>query len=345
MRIPLKHKPTIKQVAELAGVSIKTVSRVLNHEPYVTQAVRHRVEATMRDMAFQPSQAARALAGKKTHQIALICDNPSPYYVYEVQAGVRARCLEQNVRMIAQPYSMHSETIREEIESLIVQINPDGLILTPPITDLTAITDTLRQSGIKYVCLSPETLRPDCPAAYIDNCAAAAAMMSYLIGLGHKRIGFISGHSGYATSHQRLGGYRHGLAEAGLDFDPTLVSEGEYSFQSGSAAAAALLSLPIPPTAIFASSDDMAAGALAAAHRLKIKVPEQVSIAGFDDTALAEVVWPSLTTIHQPTRALAYAAADLLFTDDDMPVHRALDFSLIVRSSTAAPLTQDQAGR
>ena len=339
MKMPQNRKPTIKQVAEQAGVSIKTVSRVINREPYVAHAVRLRVEAVMRDLAFQPSQAARALAGRKTHQIALICDNPSPYYVYEVQAGVRARCHVQNVRMIAQPYSMHSDTLLEEIESLIVQINPDGLILTPPITDLTPVTDALRRRGIKFVCLSPETLRADCPAAFIDNCAAAATMMTHLVRLGHKRIGFIAGHPGYATSHQRLAGYRQGLTDAGLSFDPALVAEGEYSFKSGSAAAALLLSLAQPPTAIFASSDDMAAGALATAHHLQLKVPEQISIAGFDDAALAEVVWPPLTTIRQPTRELAYAAADLLFADADTPTHRALDFSLIVRGSTAAPLT------
>ncbi len=332
------RKPTIKQVAEAAGVSIKTVSRVLNHEPYVADAARLRVEAAMRDLAFQPSQAARALAGKKSHQIALICDNPSPYYVYEVQAGVRARCLEQNVRMIAQPYSMSSKTLLDEIESLIVQINPDGLILTPPITDLAPITEALRRRKIKFVCLSPETLRADCPAAFIDNRAAATAMIGHLTGLGHKKIGFITGHPGYATSHQRLAGYRQGLANAGLDFDPALVAAGEYSFKSGSAAAGHLLTLATPPTAIFASSDDMAAGALATAHRLGLNVPEQISIAGFDDAALAEVVWPPLTTIRQPTRELAYAAADLLFADDDRPVHHALDFSLIVRNSTAPPL-------
>jgi LacI family transcriptional regulator len=164
-------------------------------------------------------------------------------------------------------------------------------------------------------------------------------MMTHLVGLGHSRIGFITGHPGYATSHQRLAGYRRGLVDAGLSFDPMLVAEGEYSFKSGSAAAATLLNLAKPPTAIFASSDDMAAGALATAHHLQLKVPEQISIAGFDDAALAEVVWPPLTTIRQPTRELAYAAADLLFADDDTPPHRALDFSLIVRSSTAAPLT------
>ena len=126
------------------------------------------------------------------------------------------------------------------------------------------------------------------------------------------------------------------MAEAGIAIDPSLIQPGEYSFGSGAAAAEALLALPEPPTAIFASSDDMAAGALAAAHRLGVKVPETVSIAGFDDTALAEVVWPALTTIRQPTREMAYAAADLLFDQDTQGAQRVLPHSLIIRGSTSA---------
>lgn len=329
------RKPTIKQVAERAGVSIKTVSRVLNNERYVAVESRQRVEEAMRSLAFQPSQAARALAGRKSHQIALICDNPSPYYIYEVQAGVRARCIEQNVRMIAQPYSINSASLQDEIDSLIVQTNPDGLILTPPITDNKSIIADLRRRKINFVCMSPEALSPDTSAAYIDNTAAAAVMVGHLIALGHRRIGLIAGHPDYATSRQRSAGYRQALSDAKLALDPTLIKVGQFTFKSGSEAAAELLALPDPPSAIFASSDDMAAGALATAHRLGLSVPHDVSIAGFDDTALAEVVWPPLTTIRQPTRAIAYAAADLLFAQSDGIEHRKIDFDLIIRGSTA----------
>lgn len=330
------RKPTIKQVAERAGVSIKTVSRVLNDERYVAAVSRDRVVDAMRSLAFQPSQAARALAGKKSHQIALICDNPSPYYIYEVQAGVRARCIEQNIRMIAQPYSINSADLLGEIDSLIVQTNPDGLILTPPITDNRSIIANLRRRKINFVCMSPEILHPDTSAAFIDNLGAAAAMVNHLIALGHQRIGLIAGHPDYATSRQRSAGYAQALTGANLPVDPDLIKVGQFTFKSGSIAAQELLQRRDRPTAIFASSDDMAAGALAMAHHLGVNVPNDVSIAGFDDTALAEVVWPPLTTIRQPTRDIAYAAADLLFANSGIVEHRKIDFDLIVRGSTAA---------
>jgi LacI family transcriptional regulator len=338
------RKPTIKQVAEYAGVSIKTVSRVINNERYVTQGARERVAEAMRQLAFQPNQAARALAGKKSHQIALICDNPSPYYVYEVQAGVRARCVEQNVRMIAQPYSISSKNLIEEIDSLIVQTNPDGLILTPPITDYLPVIEMLQRRQIKFVCMSPDVLSSQFAAAFIDNEGAAASIVSHLITLGHQRIGLIAGHPDYATSRQRMAGYRRALDEANLRFDPSLVAVGRYDFRSGATATADLLKLSDPPTAIFASSDDMAAGALATAHHLGIHVPDQLSIAGFDDTALAEIVWPPLTTIRQPTREIAYAAADLLFRDDNEIEHRRVDYALVIRGSTA-PLNPTRSAR
>ncbi len=334
------RKSTIKQVAERAAVSIKTVSRVLNNERYISDDVRHRVEQAIRELAFQPSQAARALAGKRSHQVALICDNPSPYYVYEMQSGVRAQCLEANVRMIAQPYDRNSVDLRYQIEQLIDQTNPDGLILTPPITDFDDVIDMLQHRRLKYVCISPAKLSTKCSAVFIDNLAAAQALVAYLISLGHRRIGFIGGHPSYATSAQRRSGYRRALELAGIELDTRLEMQGEYDFRSGADGAAQLLALGDRPTAIFASSDDMAAGALATAHRLGLNVPGQLSIAGFDDTALAEVVWPPLTTIRQPTRELAYTATGLLLNRPEPVEHLEIPFELILRQSTAPRLNE-----
>jgi LacI family transcriptional regulator len=156
-------------------------------------------------------------------------------------------------------------------------------------------------------------------------------MTAHLIAQGHRRIGFVGGSKRFATSARRLVGYRAALDAAGIRFDATLVSSGDYDFASGSKAADKLLALPIAPTAIFASSDDMAAGVLAAAHRLGLDVPGQLSVAGFDDTDLAAVVWPPLTTIRQPVRDLAYAATDLLLSGRSEQVQ--LDFELVSRAS------------
>ena len=328
---------TIKDVSRVSGVSIKTVSRVLNKERYVGAETRAKVEAAVAELNFRPSMAARSLAGKRSFQIALICDNPSPYYVYDMQSGIRDRCAKDGVRMIAQPYDRNSATLLDDIENLVDATHVDGLILTPPVSDYPAVLDLLARRGVRFVRVSPGSAVDLSPSVFLDNEAAAMAMTSYLLSLGHRRIGFIAGHPSYATSGQRMRGYASALGQEGIALDPVLVREGSFDFASGAAAAAELLDLPAPPSAIFASSDDMAAGALAAAHRRGVAVPGQLSVAGFDDTALAGFVWPPLTTIRQPTRDLAYQAADLLLAPASAPVERReVAFELVVRESTGA---------
>ena len=333
-------RATIKDVSREAGVSIKTVSRVLNNERYVGAETRERVQAAVALLKFRPSMAARALAGRRSFQIALICDNPSPYYVYEMQSGIRDRCAEEGVRMIAQPYDRDSATLIEDIEHLVDATNVDGLILTPPVTDHAAVLDLLARRGVRFVRVSPGGDVALTSSIFIDNAGAARVMTEHLIGLGHRQIGFVRGHADYATSRQRYDGYATALAGAGIALDHALVRDGRYDFTSGSAAAEALLDLETPPSAIFASSDDMAAGVLTAAHRRGVTVPEQLSVAGFDDTALASVVWPPLTTIRQPTRAMGYAAADLLLAGADAPVERReVGYELVARGSTGPTST------
>jgi LacI family transcriptional regulator len=326
---------TIADVSRVAGVSIKTVSRVLNNEKYVAEATRARVDAAASALGYRPSFAARALAGRRSFQIALIYDNPSPYYAQNIQAGVRDRCAEDGYRMIAQPCDSGSSRLIEEIGGLIDQAQLDGIILTPPFTERSDVRDALEQRGVRYVMVSPATQDEAIAATFMDQEAASAAMTSWLIAQGHRRIGFVMGDERYASSHKRHAGYQHALRVAGIDYAPALVQPGKYDFESGSQAAQALLTLDPAPTAIFASSDDMAAGVLATAHQMGFNIPKQLSVAGFDDTDLAAVVWPPLTTIRQPVRALGRAAADLLFQLPDMVEQRLLAHELIVRSSTA----------
>jgi len=326
---------TIKDVSRAAGVSIKTVSRVLNNEKYVGAETRTRVEEAVTALKFRPSAAARSLAGKRSWQIALICDNPSPYYVYEMQSGIRDRCAQDGVRMIAQPYDRDSATLLDDVESLVETTHVDGLILTPPVTDYPQILELLERRGVRFVRISPGTQPDLAPSSFLDNEAAATAMTRHLIGLGHRRIAFIAGHKSYATSAQRMGGYMRALQEAGIELDLSLVKQGGYDFASGSASGEELLALANPPSAIFASNDDMAAGVLAVAHRRAIAVPETLSVAGFGDDALAGYVWPPLTTIRQPTRRMGYEAADMLLCEAAPLIERReVPFELIIRGST-----------
>jgi LacI family transcriptional regulator len=326
---------TIKDVSRTAGVSIKTVSRVLNKERYVRADTRAKVEAAVNALNFSPSLAARSLAGKRSHQIALIYDNHSPYYIHAIQDGVWDRCKAEGVRMLAQPADVASPEIVREVGGLIDETHVDGIILSSPVTDCAAVLDELERRGIPFVRISPGTNHALTSSVFMDDVQAADDMTTHLINLGHRVIGFVVGHPNHMASEQRLFGYRRALDRAGIAFEPGLVRPGEFDFASGAAAAETLLTLPKRPTAIFASNDDMAAGVLAVAHRLGLGIPEDLSVAGFDDTALAQIVWPPLTTIRQPTRDLAYAAASLLFERVEGVEHRRLQHDLIVRASTA----------
>ena len=330
-------RPTIKDVSAMAGVSTKTVSRVLNKERYVSDDARARVEAAVAQLNFRPSQAARTLAGRRSFQIALIYDNHSPHYIHQIQTGVWSRCLEEGVRLLAQPCDVASPTLADEVGGLIDQTQVDGVILSSPVTDAAAALDELERRSIPYVRISPGTEHGRYSSVSMDDAQAADDMTSHLIALGHRRIGFIIGHANHAASDLRLYGYRRALDRAGIAFEPKYVRPGQFDFASGEAAAERMLDLPNPPTAIFASNDDMAAGVLTVAHRRGLSLPRDLSVAGFDDTALASQLWPPLTTVRQPTRDLAYAAAALLFEGEEDPVHRRLAHELVVRASTAPP--------
>ena len=236
--------------------------------------------------------------------------------------------------MLAQPADVASPTLAAEVGGLIDETHVDGIILSSPVTDAPEVLAELEKRGIPFVRISPGTNHAMTSSVFMDDVQAADDMTTHLINEGHRRIGFIIGHPNHMASDQRLFGYRRALDRAGIAFEPGLVRPGQFDFASGAAAAESLLSLPEPPSAIFASNDDMAAGVLAVAHRLDIAVPDALSVAGFDDTELASAVWPPLTTIRQPTRDLAYAAAALLFSEEGVVVHRRLQHELIVRGSS-----------
>ena len=330
-------RATIKDVSREAGVSIKTVSRVLNKERYVTTDTRARVEAAVEALNFRPNSAARSLAGRRSFQIALICDNPSPYYVYEMQAGVRTRCDAAGVRMLAQPYDRNADVLVDLVEALIDTTHLDGVILTPAASDDPAVLDLLEHRRLRVVRVAPVVRAGTTPASFIDNEGAASAMTARLIELGHRQIGFVAGHPDYPNSRLRTAGYRGAMAAAGLAIDEALVIEGAFDFPSGARVGELMLSHAQRPTAIFAASDDMAAGVLAAAHRLGLSLPDELSVAGFGDDALAGYVWPPLTTVRQPTRQLGWEAADLLLTGEPDGIEQRLTpFVLVERGSTAA---------
>jgi LacI family transcriptional regulator len=220
---------------------------------------------------------------------------------------------------------------------LIDQTHVDGLIVSPPLSESAPLIAALDQRNLPFVRIAPNDLTHPSPYVDMDDEGAAREMTEYLISEGHRRIGFIIGHPNHIASSLRQRGYRAALAHHHIAFDAAYVRQGYFVFESGLEAARELLTLPNPPTAVFASNDDMAAGVLLAAHELAIPVPQRLSIAGFDDTYISRIVWPRLTTVHQPSYDLAFCATDLLLhslKDGDSPRTARLPHKLIRREST-----------
>ncbi|MCT2559611.1 LacI family DNA-binding transcriptional regulator [Tsuneonella sp. YG55] len=332
----MSERANIRDVAARAGVAVKTVSRVLNGHPYVSQAMRERVEEAMRELDFRPSVAARILSGAKSNQVALIYDNHSPYYMFQIQKGCWDVCHEKGIRLLAQPVDVDDPDVGEQVRGLISETHVDGIILSSPVTDCEPVLKTLDALDIPFVRISPGTNHALTSSVFMDDAQAGDDMTTHLVNHGHRRIGFVKGHPSHMASEERLYGYRKALDRAGIPFEPALVMDGEFDFESGVRAAAALLGGLEPPTAIFAANDDMAAGVLAEAHSRGIDVPGQLSVAGFDDTTLARTVWPPLTTIHQPMAELARTAAEILIAGGET-VHRRLPHQLVERASVAPP--------
>jgi LacI family transcriptional regulator len=328
-------RKTIDDVAALAGVSIKTVSRVLNDEPSVRPDTRRRVQEAMAALNYQPSLPARSLAGRRSSLLGLVYENPSANYVFAVQSGAIARCRESRLRLFIQSCNGEEERVGEVL-AMVAQTHVDGLVLTAPLSADAKLIEALRLRELPFVLIAPAAPVEGVPAVMMDDRAAAREMTEYLVGLGHRRIGFIAGHPGHPSSRLREQGWREALAAKALD--PEMVEQGFNTAASGCEAAHRLLSRPDPPTAIFASNDDMAAGVLLAAHERGVQVPAQLSVAGFDDTELASIVWPTLTTVRQPVYEMAYRATDLLIDrikGGDVPPVTWLEHGLKIRGSTA----------
>lgn len=335
-------RTTIHDVAKAAGVAIKTVSRVMNNEPNVREATRARVQAAVKALNYHPSLSARSLAGRRSYLIGLLYENPSANYIVDVQHGAMARCRQERFQLFVHQCSGRGDALLQDIGALIDQTHLDGVVLTPPLSESTKLIQALDRRGLPFVRIAPNQMQHPSPYVEMDDEGAAREMTEYLIGLGHRRIGFIIGHPDHYASGQRLKGYRAALQAHGIPYEEQLVRQGWFMFDSGLQVGRELLALPEPPTAIFASNDDMAAGAVMAAHEKGISIPEQLSVVGFDDTYIARTVWPCLTTVHQPSYELAFAATDLLLKmlkSRKTPKPVRLGHKLVMRASAGPPVS------
>lgn len=337
------RKAKITDVAASAGVSIKTVSRVMNLEPNVRPATRERVREAAAALGYEPNPAARGLASRRTFSLGLLYENPHEFgYTQRAFEGVFASCAAAGYTLLLLPCGMAAGACAADSAlHLATQTRVDGVILTAPLCDDERVLNALHKRDTPIARIAPRA--PDSGACTVRAADrdATRAVIEHLFDLGHRRIAFIKGDARHGASAERLAGYRQGLQARGLTVDATLVAAGAFDFDSGRRAALRLLNLPHRPTAVFASNDDMAAGAIAAAHALGLAVPTALSVAGFDDSPIASRTWPPLTTARQPVFEMAAAVTDDLIAQlrgqSDQPRDRVFECSLVVRESTTAP--------
>lgn len=329
---------TIEDVASQAGVSIKTVSRVLNREPNVRPATRRKVEAVVRDLAYTPHISARRMGAKRSFIVGLLYrDDDVNHFIPDIQHGVLDVCRERGYNLMLHPCAGTVEDAAEEVQDLVRQALIDGFILTPPLADSRTLIGQMQQLGIPFVRVSQLYRGEYSPSVSVGDYAGAYAMTEYLARLGHRDIGFIIGNENQGASIDRLCGFRDAVRDFHLHAEESWIRRGDFTFESGAACATEIISLEKRPTAIFASNDDMAAGAQIVAHRHGYLIPGDISIVGYDDIATSQRLWPPLTTVRQPTKQTAASATgmllDCLATGDLTPVNRELPAELVVRES------------
>lgn len=334
-------KITISEVAKQAGVSIKTVSRVINNEDGVRAATKTKVEQAMAELNYRPSQAARSLASTQSFQIGFIYDNPNAYYVIDMQNGILDTCREYNYELLIHPCDARASNIVEEILFLVKRSNLDGLVLTPPLSENQQLIFELQKKNIHFVRVLSGKANPEYAqqCVYINDRAASHTITEHLIELGHKSIAFICGDPEHKSSHERFEGYQQALKQHQIPVQEEYLIDGTYSFESGVKGAKKLLSMAKRPTAIFASNDEIAAGALFACRLDGVDIPESISIVGFENSPFSRQTWPKLTTAAQPTISIAQSATQLLIKQiKHQQNEHAIEYNpeLLVRDSTMA---------
>ncbi len=333
------QKVTINDVAGYAGVSKKTVSRVLNKEPNVSETTLQKVKAAFIDLSYKPSPQARGLASNQSFLIGLLYDNPNKSYVSDIQTGALSVCNKDGYHLIIHPTDHESTNLLNNLQNFISQSQLDGLVLTPPFSDMTALIDMLNKNQIPYVRIGATLLDTKSCCVTNNDEEAAFEITQHLISLGHTDIAFIKGHPDHNVSNQRLAGYCKALEHNGITINKQYIVQGYFDFNSGEKSARKLLTLEQPPTAIFASNDYMAAGAMKVANQKNISVPHDLSLAGFDDAQISLHIWPSLTTVQQPIIEMTTQAVTMLIKiirkEDIEEMQKQLNSTLVVRESTA----------
>lgn len=330
--------PTINDVARIAGVSKKTVSRVINRSPLLSDDTRKHVEGVISGLGYVPNPQARALALRRNFLIGLIHDNPNAQMVMNVQQGILESLHGTEFELVVRPIDRGSATMLDDVRNFLERQRLFGVVLLPPVSENNQLAKLCDDIGCRYVRMGSAELDDPAHMVASNDCEAVTAAVDYLIDQGHKRIGLVLGPHGFRSARERRQGFEQALNAAKITLPRSMIAEGNYTFESGVMAADRLLDLMPRPTAIFACNDEMAAGVLHAARQRGIEVPRDLSIIGFDDTPIAAHIWPPLTTVRWPIISMARSAALKLTADGDEVVEEPSMFrSTLIRRGSVAP--------
>ncbi len=330
--------PKITDVAKRAGVSVKTVSLVLNRHPNVSEHTRRNVQEAVRALAYKPNVFARGLATLQSNLVAILYAGEGEF-ISALESGALARCREAGFQVLVESLDPYANNIAEQTQRLISRTSLHGVVVVPPLCDIPEVINVLAASNTKLVTISSGRPNAQIPNVGVDDLQIGYDVTAHLLKIGHRRIGFIAGLPDHYAAAKRWDGYCAALKAFGVPVDEKLFQQGEFTLESGRHAAKTLLRMKKRPTAIFAASDQMAAGVLGEALSMGITVPDQLSVAGVDDSVIAKIVWPQMTTCNQPIKKMAYAALSILLLgdEDESPQNLVLDHKLVVRGSTSAP--------
>jgi LacI family transcriptional regulator len=334
---------TIRAVAERAGVSVMTVSNVMNGSGKAGAATVAMVRQAVDELGYRPNMAARGLASSWATTIGLIYVDKRTPFLDAVLVGALQATAARGLQLVVRDVAAEGLDAAEEVIRAMVRSGADALLLMPPVAELLSGTGILESLGLPRAAILTGGALPDAITVRIDNRAAMRAITEHLIEQGHRRIALVTGPASHSDSVERRKGYTDALHAHGIAELAELTVAGNFSFDSGCAAGRVLLDLPERPSAIVASNDEMAAGVIAEAHRRRVLLPDELAVTGFDDSMIAARTWPSLTVVRQPIAEMAYRATELLIAamrgseEERLVADEVLDYEIIQRESTGVP--------
>lgn len=336
----IKKKPTIEDVAELAGVSVKTVSRVINHDPNVRKNNFEKITQAIKELRYRPNQSARGMASNRSFLIGFLFPSSLNQFGWNVMLGMIEAAKQQEYRVVAMPQDLLVEDSLQEMLAEIQHSNVEGIIISPPFSGINAIRDILTKHRIPYACISPPQNYPSDNYVCTNDRQAMSYIVEHLVGLGHTRIAYISGPKYGCVVEERKSGVIDTLKRHNIAMPEELLHFGDFSFDSGQRIGKQLLEMEHRPTAIICANDLMASGVVNLAYQLGLSIPRALSITGFDDSTIAYQLYPQLTTVRQPVKDMAKMATRQLIevlqgVNQTGRANYQFESDLIVRSSTA----------